>query len=75
VLAAGAATTLVPVSVAESLQVREPHRPHSADAAERCGASCTANLPRSADAATRVAEACWSSVGAVGGCTAYSERP
>jgi hypothetical protein len=58
-VAAVAVTTLVPASGVEQPSVREPHRPHSADAAERWWLSCTATLPRSADAAARVAADCW----------------
>lgn len=58
-VAAAAVTTLVPASGVEQAAVRQPHRPHSADAAERWWLSCTATLPRSADAAERVAADCW----------------
>ena len=65
-LTAGAATFVVlaaagltPATGLESLQVREPDRPRSADAAERWWASCTDNQPFSADAAERWAAECW----------------
>jgi hypothetical protein len=65
-LAAGAATFIVLTAGAltsatgvESLQVREPDRPRSADAAERWWASCVDGLPFSADTAERWAAKCW----------------
>lgn len=58
-LAAVAVTALVPASGVEQPAMREPHRPRSADAAERWWLSCTATLPRSADGAERVAADCW----------------
>ena len=54
-----AAATVVPASGLPSLEMRDPHRPHSADAAERWWLSCTATMPRSAEAASRLAESCW----------------
>ena len=54
-----ATTLLAPASSAETLQVREPSRPHSADAAERWWASCVDGLARSADGAERWAAHCW----------------
>lgn len=54
-----AAATVVPASGLPSLEMRDPHRPHNADAAERWWLSCTATMPRSAEAASRLAESCW----------------
>ena len=63
VLAAVGLAITAPSAIAtadgEAMQVREPHRPHSADAAERWWASCVADLPHSADAAERAAADCW----------------
>ena len=53
------AAGLTPATGLEGLQVREPDRPRSADAAERWWASCTGNQPFSADAAERWAAECW----------------
>lgn len=53
------ATAFTPATGLEGLQVREPDRPRSADAAERWWASCADDLPLSADAAERWAAECW----------------
>jgi len=39
--------------------VHEPHRPHSADAAERWWLNCMVGMPHSADHAERAAAECW----------------
>lgn len=65
-LVAGAATFvvltaagLIPATGLEGLQVREPDRPRSADAAERWWTGCVDDLPSGADAAARWAADCW----------------